>query len=392
MLMLVLGVINVWGNFSLFRYRTYYNKTQRSFIESGFILNNNSPGLLLQLNRDSSFVLFEGNDLSQIFINSRQWGLYEIITISNHDKTISETRMIGLKPEQPPYTLYYSGNNSPLFLAGNTTIEGYIKLPPNGFKYTQMQSRFFSGKEIDISKAGTSEKELPVPDKKLIEYLDSLLVLKQTISETTGFSDSLINKFSNSQTVIIATQKEVLKNRLLKGNILLMADELKIEASAQLEDIVIVANKIIVEDRFKGTVQLLAKDSVILKKNVTLLYPSGIYLYPGNSKRYLSLSDSCNVEGYVIIGGNEEVNSTNANYVQSINSAVRGLLYVNGIAQLQGTVTGMVILKQAVFYSKEGYYDNTILDATVRDSCALANPLWLYGNKFHLKKEVKWLR
>lgn len=392
MLLLVMGIINAWGNFSLFRYRTYYNKTQRSYIESGFVLYDIAPGLSEKLNRDSSFVLFEDNDLSKIYINSHLWGLYEIVTISNHDKTISETRMIGLKPEQPHYTLYYSGNNAPVYLAGNTTIEGYIKLPSFGYKYTQMQSRFFSGREIEPGKTSISDKELPAPGKEFPTYLDSLFKLQQTISAINGFPDSVINKFSNTKTLIISTQKGVLKNTLLKGNIILLAKELNIEKSAQLEDIVIIADKIVVEDGFKGVAQLLAKDTVLLNKNITLQYPSGIYLYPRNKKRHVSLGDSCIVEGYVIVDGDGEVNVANANYLQEVSSTVKGLVYVNGIAVFRGTVNGSVILKEAVYYTREGYYDNTIVDVTVRDSCPLVNALWLYGNKYHSKKAIKWLR
>jgi hypothetical protein len=394
MLLMVMGIINTLGNFSLFRYRTYYNKTQRSYIESGFVLYNNAPTLSEKLNSDSSFVLFEENNLSKIYINRYLWGLYEIATISNHDKTISETRMIGLKPEQPPYTFYYSGNNAPVYLAGNTTIEGNIKIPMYGYKYTQMQSRFFSGREIEPGKTSTSEKELPAPGKEIKVYLDSLFKLKHTIEESSGFPDSLINKFSNTKTLIISTQKGVLRNTLLKGNIILLAKELDIEKSAQLEDIVIIADKIVVEDGFKGVVQLLAKDTVLLKKNITLQYPSGVYIYHENKKRHVSLGDSCIVEGYVIVDGDGEVNVTNANYSQAVNSTVKGLVFVNGIALFRGTVNGSVILKEAVYYSREGYYDNTIVDVTIRDSCPLINALWLYGNKYHSKKTIsdnyKW--
>lgn len=49
--LVVLGIISVSGNFSSLRYRIFYQKIQRSYIESGFVLYNNIQDFTSQISK-----------------------------------------------------------------------------------------------------------------------------------------------------------------------------------------------------------------------------------------------------------------------------------------------------------------------------------------------------
>jgi hypothetical protein len=125
-------------------------------------------------------------------------------------------------------------------------------------------------------------------------------------------------------------------------------------------------------------------DSINIEENVRLDYPSGLY-----SEKYIGIGDGTQVNGYAIVNLKDEPNVRNANYEQSRLATVRGLVYVSGIAQLQGIVSGTVFLGKAVYYSPRGYYENMIYDATVLENSEMAAPLWLGGPPE--RKEAKWV-
>lgn len=85
MLLIIFGIICLRGNLSMFIYRNHYYKIQKSYIESGFVLYDNSPELLSGTGGEIQYRLFEDKEESEIYINRRLWGLYEVITIYNYD-------------------------------------------------------------------------------------------------------------------------------------------------------------------------------------------------------------------------------------------------------------------------------------------------------------------
>jgi hypothetical protein len=62
---------------------------------------------------------------------------------------------------------------------------------------------------------------------------------------------------------------------------------------------------------------------------------------------------------------------------------------VNGIAVLQGIVTGSAVIGEAVYYSPQGYYRHMVYDASVLESDAVYYPLWF--DDAAGRKEAGWL-
>lgn len=391
-LLVVLGIISISGSFSSLRYRIFYQKAQRSYLESGFVLYNNIQDFTSQISKDSSYILFKDREQSKIYIETSLWGLFGLVSVCNHDRTLSKTGLTGYRKNTDAPCLYYADNNSPLYVAGETELSGKLKLPAFGLKYTQLQSNFFSGKVVEPSMIERSEHTLPEQDSYIVKHVNSLFDKLSNSYNLPDLSDSTINHFRDNLPIVASTQRGVLSNIFLKGQIILLAKDIIIEKSSQLEDIIVVADKIIVEEQFKGVVQLFANDTVILKNGVILDYPSGIFLNNKNKKRHLSIEEGCCVNGYVIIEGNEETDIKHLNYKQHPSATVHGFLYVDGVAQIQGTVDGNAYVKQVVYYTKEGYYDNTLYNAKFMSTDGFVLPIWLACDTNHTKQQIKWVR
>lgn len=372
----VMGLISLWTADTVLFTRANYMQTQRDNIESAFTLYRNNPEIILEA--DSTIMLYDSLPQSRVKIESRTWGLYEIVSVTNTSSKIHQSRMIGsAEYSDIDCNFWYRNNRSSLTVTGNTNIHGQLMVPRNGIVYGQMKSIFFNGEKIELSRIGVSKDKIPQPMSSVetsIRRLDELPPGEFPL-------DSVSHGFYSQEPLVFDFGSGQLSDCTFRGNIILKGDQLYIDASCRLDNIIIMANSVTIGENFRGSLQIFAKDSVVVKPNTALNYPSGIY-----ATRYVDIADNAEINGYVIVRAKEK-NVKHANYKQSRLAKVRGLLYVDGIAQLQGIVNGMAILHEAAYYSSQGYYRDMIFDASVLENRAIAYPLWLKSTS--KRKEAK---
>ena len=385
MLLMVMGVLLLWEtNFLHFSQRNF-SRQQQANIKSTFVIYNNYPSII-DISQDSvSIQLYDSIASSQMIIEREQWGLYEIVSISSADRKAHQTCILGLDSvSNNYYNFYYQDNKSALTLTGKTNIQGRVAMPTTGIIYGQMKSIFFGGKKIENSRINKSNERLSTPNIQTKRYIDNLLAT-QIANATLPDDKNPYVSFYNNQPKFMYVQSNDTQAFSLKGKIILTGDEIVVSQECELSDIIIVARKVTVNKNFEGSVQIFSRDSVIIEENVKMNYPSGIF-----SQKYIEIGDDSHINGYVIVDIDDKIDVKKANYIQSRLAKVRGLLYVNGVAQLQGIVSGNAYLARAVFYSPQGYYNDMIYDATVLGNREMAYPLWF--NNTQKRKTIKWLK
>lgn len=166
---------------------------------------------------------------------------------------------------------------------------------------------------------------------------------------------------------------------------------IEIDSTAILEDVIIVAPRIKVRSGFSGSVQIIATDTVIVEPRAALKYPSGIAMCDASADSYIETATNSLISGYVIIKCKNPPSETKrtANYKQQPGAVVRGLVYIDGIAEIHGTVTGSLFVNHPNYYTPQGFYSNILYDASVYGNNIVAYPVWMESN--HLRKTVKWL-
>ena len=384
LLLTVIAVASLWEADFLFFSKQRYAAMQRANLESGFTLYQEHPDeTFASLDADSTLVLYDSVAHSRIMIRRRAWGLYETVSISSCDAGIHSSKILGRRTAyKDDITFYYRNNNTALTLTGKTHLKGHTRMPRSGVIYGQMGSVFFNGEKIEDGRMKESDKELPEPEAGAVSAVNELQALTEGRFDLLQ-DDSLRHGFRESEPLIFSVDR-TLEYRNLSGNIILVGQDIEIDASCKFNDIIIVGENIHIGDGFTGSLQAFAMDSINIEENVRLDYPSGLY-----SEKYIGIGDGTQVNGYAIVNLKDEPNVRNANYEQSRLATVRGLVYVSGIAQLQGIVSGTVFLGKAVYYSPRGYYENMIYDATVLENSEMAAPLWLGGPPE--RKEAKWV-
>ena len=151
-----------------------------------------------------------------------------------------------------------------------------------------------------------------------------------------------------------------------------------------MENVVICARNVSIADGTNMSAQIFARDTVVIGKRCTLEYPSGIY-----AESYAELGDCSMVNGYAIVRASPSEKQISPSYKQSVTARVRGLLWVEGRAQLQGIVSGRTVLERAYIYTSHGYYKDMVCDASVLENDVTVQPRWMEADT--LGKEVVWL-
>lgn len=313
-------------------------------IESGFKLYCREPSINNSHYIGTSFQLYDDSSESVINIDVKPWGMYRKVRISSKDGSPVSVRILGnAQAYKYSCSLYYPNCENPLSITGCTTLDGRIFIPQNGIMRKRIKWEQFSGQGVIGETSKSDNGTLPMPDKEMLDYIDSLY-------------------FNSPDRVIISPYDTIACHSL------------------------IVANTIIVEAGTSITAQLMAKDTLIIEDNVIMGYPSGIYLRGENNKRYMEVGEWSIVNGYAIVNGTDYGQNRDVHYMQKKNSAIRGLVYVNGNAECRGAVCGTIMMNNSVVSVNDETYNHTLYDFTLLPNSDIAFPFWVESD--NVLKEI----
>ncbi|WP_299883427.1 hypothetical protein [uncultured Lacinutrix sp.] len=314
---------------------------------------------------DSETVLdiFDDNIFS--FAKKKNWGFYSILSCKSVFKndTVYKTALIGKKSEKN-IALYVTDYDKPLKLSGDITFLGDIKVPNSRIEQAYING--VSGNKVKIKgKQLKSQDKLPKIDKEILINLNNYST--ETIkNETTVF----VNSFSNKTIVINFEELKKLDKATLKGNIILTSNKsITIDNSLAINDILIVAPKVYVKKGFNGNAQIIAKTEVDIEEDVSLTYPSSIYVKNDIDSVNVSIKKNTIIAGGIVINGNTYKGSLKRSLTIAEGSKIIGNVYCYGKTQLKGTIIGSIYSDRFFLKTASSNYENTILNASInRDS------------------------
>lgn len=322
-----------------------------------------------EVSAGTAFRLFDSLPRSQVRIRREPWGLYELVHVAAADSLVVACRLYGIEPDARQ-TLCCADDRGAMTLAGNTVLEGLLRLPRNGIVYGRIGADAYRGPEIAPSRIRRSARTLPVPAAAAVARADSL---SYGITATTVMAAAcdLDVSFRDAGTVGMRIFADEIADRRLRGRIVLAADRIRIDSTCRFEHIIVVARNIAVGSGARISAQLFARDTLVVEERAVLEYPSGLF-----SKRYIELGEHSVVNGYAIVSNASRPDIRSANYRQERTAKLRGLLWVDGTAHVQGVIAGSAVLSQVVYFSPEGYYRNMLYDLTLLENPITAQPLW----------------
>ncbi|MCD8185037.1 MAG: hypothetical protein LUD68_00820 [Rikenellaceae bacterium] len=386
MLLAVQALLMLMDTGNRLAYELLVRRQKEAWLESALLLYEQDSTLTARLDESRNFRLFDQEPESEITLWEERWGLYELIRVKT--ESYRRAQLTGYACESAENAaLYLPDNLRAVTLAGKSRIEGPVYLPPSGILYGQVQSNFFHGKPVAEKNIRISASRLPMPESRT---LDSLRALQDGFRDLSRPENAQVRQSFFEPTVYLCCGN--LSGHSLRGNVVVYADQtVEIDSTSRLEDIILVAPKVIIGPGFTGSLQILATDSVRIAEQVTLSYPSGIAVPRAADHSCIEIGPGSRVNGYVILRTEDRISpeQRTPHFLQHPGSRTRGLIWIDGIAQVQGIVTGSLYATELNYYTSQGYYVNLLYGLSVYRSQAMAFPLWMKSE--YRRKGIKWV-
>lgn len=342
---------------------------QQKNLDSGIELLLNSSSFQ-KINTEKEHSLF--SDTKNTILTKRiSWGLYEVIGVTQNNTRSSKFALVGQKPRNEA-SLYLTNTNKTLKLAGNTKLEGVCFLPEKGVERANISSKPYTGEKLIYGKKETSKKSLPELKNTV---LNSLTEQKSNDMDSTilwnEYFDSIQHSFKEKTAHYISSSTIQLFNQKISGNIILESTKsIFISAQSRLNNVIVKAPYIYVEDSFNGTLQLQATDSIILGENVKLGYPSSIFIHDNHTveekSSCIKVGKNTTIQGEVLAVQKEYNYRDKISLQLAHNVSIMGSVYINGVIKLNQTLfSGSVYCHEFLLKTGGTNQSNTLLDVTI---------------------------
>lgn len=364
-----------------------------SFLQNQFKINSDFQIQSIQ-NADLGFDYLTSNEItyeqektiklstdieSQLILKKSHWGIFDLVHVQSNVKSATFHKMGlmgGFQPEK--LALYLEDNNNALVLVGNTEIQGTAYLPVNGVKGGNIAGHSYYGNQLIYGSITQSDKKLPgIKNRNYIEQLSGGIIdLEAAIYIELYEGLKIINAF-NKPTQIYKQQGIVnLRDIQLTGNIVIQSDTLiKIDKTALLSDVLLIAPNITVMDGVTGNFQAFGSKNITIGSNCNLSYPSVFVLNEketensGKIKKdetaQLLINSNTSIKGIVAFLSNNSTGSYLPQIIMEENSKVIGEVYCDKNFELKGEVSGTVYTSGFIAKQYGSIYQNHIYNGSI---------------------------
>lgn len=294
----------------------------------------------------------------------KYWGYYKVGIITSFFKndTLTKALVIGEKNTIPRPAVYLTDYDKPLNMVGKATIDGDAVIPRSGIRRGNIFNNEPRSDYMLRGERTTSSRRLPpLRDAIYFEEATEVLPLESLVP------DKKAERAFTTETLTLTYNKKIVSNYHLKGNIILKSnDTLIIKKNNVFNDIMVQAPTVIVESGFSGTLQVFAENGIFLEQNVTLKYPSTLYISKDSGDlTEINIGENSTVLGGIVLTGEQYRFSLQRLLTIAPNAKVVGDVYCYGKTQLEGAVIGSLYTDRFYLKTASAIYENYIYNGTI---------------------------
>lgn len=371
--------------------RLAYEQAVRN-VKSGIVILSENQDVVLDKNNYSI------NNENEVTIEKELWGLFSIGKVESLVKssllpdTLKACFILGAKADiSRNSALYLTDKNTALTLSGNTKIIGDAQLPKAGVKKGNLEGQAYMNDKLIYGNQTLSDVILPAINKNRFESIFNYYL---SDFDATPFLEQENISFTSPLSIHRA-KKMQLSRVHLKGHIMLIANqEIVVDSSAILEDVILIAPKIKFKKGFKGNVQAYAFNSIETEKKCHFNYPSILAVLnkdDSDEDKFLILGTENSFAGS-IFAYSLKYNPKDTKVIIEENTTIMGQIHADGELTLKGDVTGCVTVNSFSLKTTSGTYKNNLLNATIdRNSLSEDFLFPLTGREEEQQKILKWV-
>lgn len=304
------------------------------------------------------------------------WGLYKILpswSVSKGDSSF-QAAILGAEYERNAPILTLNKSTFPLKISGKTYLKGSLILPTEIIekKFNKVSPTHLELNIDSIQVCPETPPTLPVFNIPVFEHS----------TPNSLDQDIHFNSFrSNTKTLQI--DHDFLLSDSLVGNIIIKSKStITISKNAFLENVIIDAPKVKIQEGFTGCLQI-KTNNLILNQNITLLYPSAIVLkLDATSSIYVP--DSFSLNGAFIIRAQQ------GSEIQ-LNGSMNGLIQSNQPIKISGQYSGQIICPSIIYQDHFSVNTNLLANTALSDFMQRNSLPFPFKAENQNLKFIKWI-
>lgn len=299
-------------------------------------------------------------------------------------------------------------NYKPLLLVANTKITGDVVLSEQGVRSGVIKGHTFYGNQLINGRIGKSKLTLPKLQPQIIHAIHQYFVQFPERSENFLLESNhqvWKQSFAAPTQWIYDSGVIYLNENKLKGNIIIRSEKkIIVSPQARLQDVLLIAPEIVIQDRVSGAFQAIATQSIYVGEQCQLNYPSALVLVQKNKakKKKSAVNHKQSVDDAIVIDQSSIVKGavcylnagTPMGYSNNITfkdkSKLIGEIYCQGNLELNNEVIGSVYTNQFSLNHYGSIYMNHLYNVTI-NSQKLPNNFAGISFDTTSKKIAKWL-
>ncbi|ALM09329.1 hypothetical protein SB49_14150 [Sediminicola sp. YIK13] len=337
------------------------------------------------------------------------WGIYHKYTvISNFRKNrFAKLALIGGKVGEQLPSLYVKDNERPMIIVGNSKITGDAFLPKQGIRPGNISGNSYYNNTLIYGRQLESTSQLPELDQNIkVQIADvlnaSFLGPNESIVDITN-KKYLSTSFGLPTNYIYGEQINLAGVELI-GNIIIKATrKIVVNASSKLQDVILVAPEIVIEDHVTGTFQAIASERIVVGEQCALSYPSALVVYDtkesffgnnqdGLQKPNIDIGSNTFISGVVQYLGESETPKFHPQIKIEKGAKIIGEVYCEQNLELKGQVVGSVTTNNFIAMENGSVYQNHLFNGTINSDLLPKQYVGInYEDSNTTKAVSKWL-
>ena len=310
----------------------------------------------------------DGNDSVKVI--RKPWGVFDVAVLTAGKGPFRDTA-VALLGSHFSYlnqgALYLTDENVPLAINEDAQVRGAVWLPKKGD--VRPGSLPLTGErrtgEPVTGTIRSSQPTLPLSSDSALARLRAYAQLQLTDLLPAGSQPApalarLTYSFVGVPAVWYHEQPFTVQGRVAGQVVVASARRLVVEASCQLDNVLLLAPVVIVKAGFRGRLQIIARDTAIVENNCLLAYPSAVCTYSPGKTTLVSLGEGSLIQGVVIATAAEPGLGCLLRMVAG--TTVEGQLFSAGAVENCGTVRGTLMCRRLMYHTVGSFYENYLVN------------------------------
>lgn len=306
-----------------------------------------------------------------VLVKKLQWGCFELICVNAKNKhhRLSRTGLFGCRAYGDT-ALMVAELGRPIGLAGKIKFKGSCYLPKAGIRTAYIEGTSFSELNSLRPFIKQAPNSIPSVDES---YLNAIELAQSELSPNNdsliSFLPDMLNHSFKQKTAVLQSGSISLNSQSLSNNIkLISSDIITIDSTCHLSNVLLVARKVIFRKGFKGSVHVIAKDSIVTEDACEFNYPSSFCVYHPNpplttnpSVRGIYFGEHCKFKGGLLAAADKNGSSKMMIKVNRYFELI-GSLYSSTYAEAQGNIYGSFFCNALLLQTPSSVYENHLLN------------------------------